>query len=376
MMRVKARVYLLLLVGIMVGFMLSNLLQNLALSRYTSVKHDGRNHRTLDYKEYGRLGTIAFANLQEQTEETLEIQLGEYDEDKQGPKHNAGKPMPPSVATDRKSAGAPEAAKEPLKTEEDGLEKDLQDGIDEEENKLKDPNNGYRANWQGRTVQDFHVPQGPVNKLSDELATRKPLLIAIITSVQQLMAQTIAIHGTWAKNAKHVLYFTGDVQTMPHLPHGMVVIQLEGIDDNQASWEIKEFAVIKYLIKHYLEDVDWFLVIGDDVFVNPESLQKKLGEFNASFQVYMGHSIEEDSYKCSFGPGVVYSRGLLSRLESYLPQCQGELFSISQCIVQRGIRCTQAKEVSAHVRVSGNVHMRVLDIDNVYVCCHTCPLYM
>ena len=346
MFRVKTRVYLLLLVGIIVGFMLSNLLQNAVLSRYASVKHDGRNHRTLDYKEYGRIGTIAFANLQEQTEETLEIQLGEYDEEKQGPKHDAGKPIPPSLGTVKRAS---ENVKEPAKTEEDGLEKDLQDGIDdEEENKPKD---GYReSNWQGRTVQDFHVPQGPVNKLSDELATRKPLLIAIITSVQQLMAQTIAIHGTWAKNARHVLYFTGDVQTMPHLPHGMVVIQLEGIDDNQASWDIKEFAVVKYLIKHYLEDVDWFLVIGDDVFVNPESLEEKLGEFNASFQVYMGHSVEEgDSYKCSFGPGVVYSRGLLNRLESYLPQCQGELFSISQCIVQRGIRCTQAKEVSAHV---------------------------
>ena len=56
-----------------------------------------------------------------------------------------------------------------------------------------------------------------------------------------------------------------------------------------------------------LEDVDWFLVIGYDVFVNPESLEEKLGEFNASFQVYMGHSVEEgDSYKCSYGPGVVY----------------------------------------------------------------------
>ena len=354
----KARVYLLLLLGVMVGFMLSNLIQNVALGKIASVKSSRETVKSVDYKDIPRVGTVT---LEEQTEETLGIQIGgEYDYDKHETALKKTNNGPAATANKRSDGGK-------AKLDDDGLEKDLKDGIDEEEEETKkhQRNEQYReANWQGRTVQDFHVPEGPVDKLSDELANRKPLLIAIITSVQQLMSQTIAIHGTWAKNARHVMYFTGDVQTMPHLPHGMEVIQLEGIDDNQASWEIKEFAVIKYLIKRYLEDIDWFLIIGDDVFVNPESLEKKLGEFNASFQVYMGHS-EESSHKCSFGPGVVYSRGLLTRLESYLPQCQGEQFSIGQCIVQRGIHCTKAKEVCvccvrAYVRVTASLYVSLL----------------
>ena len=338
MARVKARMYLLLLLGVMVGFMLSNLIQNVALTKISSAKtsRETAAMKSVDYKDIPRVRTV---NLEEQTEETLGIQIGgEYEYDK----HDASKKARTAAAANKRVADGG------VKNE-DGLENDLKEGIDEEEDDSKKTqrNDQYReANWQGRTVQDFHVPEGPVDKLSDELANRKPLMIAIITSVQQLMSQTIAIHGTWAKNAHHVMYFTGDVQTMPHLPHGMEVIQLEGIDDNQASWEIKEFAVIKYLIKRYLEDIDWFLIIGDDVFVNPDSLERKLSEFNASFQVYMGHS-EESSHKCSNGPGVVYSRGLLTRLESYLPQCQGEQFTIGQCIVQRGIHCTKAKEVSS-----------------------------
>lgn len=323
--RLKARVYLVLLLGIMVGFVLSSLLQNAALSKY-AVSNGEESQKTFHYKDYGKVSNPEL----EHENNALDVHVeGEYE---QGQKHMSDSQVSENV--DKRNA-AP-------KVEEEGLVKDLKDSIDAEEDQQR--KDGY-INWQGRTVQDIHIPQRPVNSLSDEVATRKPVLIAIITSVQQLMSQTIAIQGTWAKNNKQVLYFTGDVQTMPHLPHGMKVIQLEGIDDNQASWEIKEFAVMKYLIKHYLEEVDWFLLIGDDVYVNPDSLEHKLGEFNASFQVYMGHNVEME-YKCNYGPGVVYSRGLLSRLESYLPQCQGESFSISQCIVQRGIRCTQAKEVS------------------------------
>ena len=43
---------------------------------------------------------------------------------------------------------------------------------------------------------------------------------------------------------------------MPHLPHGMHVIQLEGIDNKQAGWEVKEFKVMQYITK------SWILLTG------------------------------------------------------------------------------------------------------------------
>ena len=49
----------------------------------------------------------------------------------------------------------------------------------------------------------------------------------------------------------------------------MHVIQLEGIDDRQAGWEVKEFKVMQYLIEHYLDRVDWFLVVGDEAYIVP-----------------------------------------------------------------------------------------------------------
>ena len=182
--------------------------------------------------------------------------------------------------------------------------------------------------------------------LYEELTPRKTLLIAVITSVQRLMSHTIAVHRTWGDTVQNLIYFMGEAYTMPHLPSNMSVVQLEGIDDQQASWEIKEYAVITYLISHYSDStVDWFLLIGDNAFVSTDSLKMKLEEFSANIQVYMGRSMDgENRALCNPKTGIVYSRGLLKLLESYLILCAGEELSIGQCINARGIYCTQAKE--------------------------------
>ena len=97
----------------------------------------------------------------------------------------------------------------------------------------------HSESWHERNVRETNERGFPLNKLTDELPTRQTVLILVITSVTQLMSQTLAIQGTWVPEATQVIFFVGEVQTMPHLPHGMHVIQLEGIDDKQAGWEVK-----------------------------------------------------------------------------------------------------------------------------------------
>ena len=128
----------------------------------------------------------------------------------------------------------------------------------------------------------------PPNKLTDELPTRQTVLISVITSVTQLVSQILAIQGTWAPEATQVIFFVGEVQTMPHLLHGMHMIQLEGIDNKQAGWEVKEFKVMQYLIKHYLDHVEWFLVVGDEAHVVPSHLETQLNHLDASMSAYLG----------------------------------------------------------------------------------------
>ena len=142
--------------------------------------------------------------------------------------------------------------------------------------------------WHGRNVRETNERVFPLNKLTDELPTRQTVLISVITSVTQLMSQTLAIQGTWAPEATQVIFFVGEVQTMPHLPHGMHTIQLEGINDKQAGWEVKEFKVIQYLIEHYLDHMDWFLVVGDEAYVVPSHLETQLNHLDASMSAYLG----------------------------------------------------------------------------------------
>lgn len=350
--------------------MLSNIVRNLSLfsgSPVLSQKDSRQLQRTLDYTELTKAneaGRVRFANLQQGVEgDSVNIDLGgdyvEDDESREIIDYPRAKPQIESpnqvkrkneeTKTIEDEGDQPNELDEAVNPHIQDLEGDdaVTDSMDDQDDTRKKQDSYLETNWQGRSMQDIHAAKAPIHKLSDELAVRKSLLIAIITSVQQLMSQTIAIHGTWANEATKVIYFTGEVETMPHLPHGMDLRQLEGIDDKQANYEIKEFAVIKYLLRNYGEEVDWFLIVGDDVYVNPKTMEKKLIEFNASFQVYMGHTMEgENHLKCDAGPGVVYSRGLLNRLEAYLPQCQGESISFGDCIIKRGISCTQAKEVT------------------------------
>lgn len=347
------RVYSLLMVGIILGFTLSMMLQTLDLGRLhhsnPSKLQTVVHFRTLDSGK-----RVEFSNLDE---DEPQINLGEYDYERltfNGEEQVRGQPEVDSIG------GQPVRQGGMSNTMFDDAQRhvdrnrhvvtlppapDIPDDL-----KLKQLE--YRSeSWQGRNVRESKDGLPP-NKLSDELASRQTYIIAVITTVPQLMSQTLAIHGTWGPGAAQVIYFVGEVSPMPHLPHGMNVIQLEGIRDRGGDWEIKEFTVVKYLLDNYLDTVDWFVVVGDETYVVTDSLGKRLNMLDSSVSVYMGRAGEVaengKSLLCSRTPGIVYSRGLFERLKPYLPLCwpgQGEMNSLSGCISVMGVKCTQAKEV-------------------------------
>ena len=208
--------------------------------------------------------------------------------------------------------------------------------------------------WHGKNVQEASIGIPP-NKLSDELLTRQTYLIAVITSTEQLMTQTLSIHGTWGFQSvlANPIFFVGKVDILPHLPHGMNVVQLEGVDDVTADWEVKEIATVKYLMDHYLNRVDWFVITNDLTYIVTDHLKKLLDSLDANRPVYMGYAgkLVENKKRmvCERNPGIVYSQALLQALKPYLPMCwpgQGEMKSLSGCISVMGVKCTQAREVS------------------------------
>lgn len=343
------RVYTVLLGGITFGFALSTLLQNLSLSEFR--KSAGW---TVDYPSAViRGGRVSFSNLpsaaEQQQPDEEQIDIGGYydyerlvllqeekEEQREGDEAKERK-----VFVQQTSQVANDALSEKMKRR------------------------GYvNEGWQGRNVRET-VEGNPAVRLSDELATRRTLLVAVITSVNLLMSQTLAVQGTWAQEASHVIYFTGEVKNLPHLPHGMVVVQLEGLDDKQAGWELKELSVINYISTNYLDSTDWVLIVGDETYVSPKVLEAELNKYDASMSVYLGRPQEGEREKeegeggekggaadklCNSASGVVYSRGFLEQLKPYLPVCWpgngGEMKGLSGCISVMGLKCAAAEQVS------------------------------
>lgn len=340
--------YAFLFLGMTAGFAFATMLQSISYESLR-IKGTGRLERLIDYQHLEESQT-GFDNLGAEIDPNIDIGVDYYDYERMMGEKQAAHHFAPH----------PEDGTTASMAVEDGRARQGE---------------YVSRNWQGRNVRETG---DRVVRLTDAVATRQTVLVAVITTVTQLMSQVLSIQGTWGSEANQVIYFTGEVQTMPHLPHGMVVVQLEDIDDKTAGWEVKEFGVIKYLIDHYLDTVDWFLLVGDETYVVPTSLEQALNKLDGSMSVYMGQPEETTGNPgaekngggggamCQASPGVVYSRGLLERLKPYLPLCwpgRGEMKSLTGCISVMGLKCSHAEEVRRRNKRGRNV------------CAHVCIDY-
>lgn len=342
------RVYSLLILGMVFGFSLSTIIQTFNADSFRNSALE-RVQEPLHSHETRQGSKVAFSNLRKdvQEEEEPSQELGDYryEREPDGAKRASREPEMGGAAGHRKFAVPMAANSLPpsVLTSPEGVQLKMR---------------GYESeSWQGRKVRETAKKGEVPNMLSDELSTRQTLLVAVITSVIQLMSQTLSIQGTWATQDTHVVYFVGAVNVMPHLPRGMAVIELADVDDHVNNWELKEISAVKYLMDHYLDKADWFMITGDMTYVAVDRLEKRLNALDASFPVYMGHVREdeeaesnEENLLCEREPGVVYSRAMLEGLRPYLPTCwpggQGEGKSLGGCVAVMGVKCTQAREVS------------------------------
>ena len=254
--RPRFKVYTMLILGIIFGFSLSTLLHGMDLSALQSLPKN-KLLKLVDYKNIDTSKKVEFSNFDESDPDMDLGYVHEYERFDSDQQNLDESPSPEGMFDNAQAIQSPSLP---------NLPKDV---------KLKQLEY-QNENWQGRNVRQTRNNEASPEKLSEELHTRQSYLVAVITTVTQLMSQTLAIHGTWGPEAVHVVYFVGEVNPMPHLPHGMNVIQLEGIDDKAGVWEHKEYSVMKYLIDNYLETVDWFVLVGDEAYVVTDNLEVPL----------------------------------------------------------------------------------------------------
>lgn len=217
-------------------------------------------------------------------------------------------------------------------------------------------------------VMQIRLNQNQVDKkqarpkfLKDELDTREPLYVGVVTAVDFLNSRAMDINGTWGHKLSKVDYFVAEGQGS----HPLSVVRLKGVDDTYPPQK-KVYRMLRYMHDNYIDKFNWFLRADDDAYIRVPELIKFLSTLDSNVPLYIGSpglGRPEDLERiklfpheryCMGGPGVIFSRALLIQLAPYLDDClenvvvsYNEDLEVGRCISRRlGIQCTWAYEVS------------------------------
>ncbi|ESO98108.1 hypothetical protein LOTGIDRAFT_174390 [Lottia gigantea] len=175
-------------------------------------------------------------------------------------------------------------------------------------------------------IRNLFAQGGKFHKSSDPL-----LLVSVMTTRKNLDKHAAAIYSTWGKRFPgNIIFFVGGSEP----PNSdLPVINLRSVNDNVFPPQVKVFAMIKYVAKHFLNDFEWFMRADDDLFLKPEKIEHFLRTINSSKTLYMGSpgfgksselghlGLFENSAFCMGGPGVIFSRSALEKLKDKITTC-------------------------------------------------------
>ena len=199
--------------------------------------------------------------------------------------------------------------------------------------------------------------------LSQELATRKLLLVGVVTAQKFLETRATAVYNTWGKQMGDVIFFSEQPNSTQHID--FPVVTLEGVDDNIYPPQLKVFKMLQYMYK-YIDQFDFFMRIDDDAYVKKQQLYDLLLATNPAQDIYMGSPgfgkpedrkrlhLEEHEHYCMGGPGMIFSKALFRKLGPEVDDClDNVVFSdydedveVGRCISHKiHVQCTWSYQV-------------------------------
>ncbi|XP_053493549.1 chondroitin sulfate synthase 2 [Ictalurus furcatus] len=198
--------------------------------------------------------------------------------------------------------------------------------------------------------------QGPPKKVfrakyaSTELGIHERLFVAVVTSKNNLNTLAVAVNRTLNHHLDgRLIFFTGSHNRK--VPHGMFVVA-HGHEHPVPNM----FQTVQYLLEHHVAEYDWFYILQDDTYIQPDRLKTLVGHLNMDLQLYMGHpgefiGGEAQGRYCHGGSGFLLSRALLLKLKPFLERCRTDIVSVrpdewlGRCIIDHaGISCVKEHE--------------------------------
>ncbi|KAI5613549.1 chondroitin sulfate synthase 2 [Silurus asotus] len=198
--------------------------------------------------------------------------------------------------------------------------------------------------------------QGPPKKVfrakyaSTELGIHERLFVAVMTSKNNLNTLAVAVNRTLSHHLDgRLIFFTGSHNRK--VPHGMFVVA-HGHELPVPNM----FQTVQYLLEHHVADYDWFYILEDDTYIQPDRLKTLVGHLSMELQLYMGQpgefiGGEVQGRYCRGGSGFLLSRSLLLKIKPFLERCRTDIVSIrpdewlGRCIIDyAGISCVKEHE--------------------------------
>lgn len=186
---------------------------------------------------------------------------------------------------------------------------------------------------------------------STELGIHERLFVAVMSSKNTLNTLAVAVNRTLNHHLDgRLIFFTGSHNRK--VPHGMFVVA-----HGQEHTVPNMFQAVQYLLDHYVAEYDWFYILQDDAYIQPDRLKTLVGHLSMDLQLYMGHpgefiGGEAQGRYCRGGSGFLLSRALLLKLKVFLERCRTDIVSVrpdewlGRCIIDyAGVSCVKEHEV-------------------------------
>lgn len=189
---------------------------------------------------------------------------------------------------------------------------------------------------------------------------RNLVFVGVMTAKSFIEGRARAVYDTWGKEVPgRIAFFSSEGSYSEELP----VVGLKNVDDRYPPQK-KSFMMLYYMYEHYIDRFEWFIRADDDVYIEPDKLERFLRSIDSSKPQFIGQagkgnseefgllSLEFDENFCMGGPGVILSSETLRRVAPHIPTCLKNLYSthedveVGRCVQKfAGIPCTWNYEV-------------------------------
>ncbi|EDW00448.1 GH11859 [Drosophila grimshawi] len=210
-----------------------------------------------------------------------------------------------------------------------------------------------------------HEIIGLDNKDTIQNSQRNLVFVGVMTAKNFIEGRARAVYDTWGKEVPgRIAFFSSEGSYSDELP----VVGLKNVDDRYPPQK-KSFMMLYYMYEHYIDRFEWFIRADDDVYIEPDKLERFLRSIDSSKPQFIGQagkgnseefgllSLEFDENFCMGGPGVILSSETLRRVAPHIPTCLKNLYSthedveVGRCVQKfAGIPCTWNYEMQYILR--------------------------